>query len=186
MININSVVLSVIACLEDKSITQKINDSYEFKLKKLTHYKDYLNSKEIKYKIVDESNFNKCLDFVIKNLTDSNFKDFVKRNDIFSVTFKKKETIVSNEGICTGDIAINSLKSLIKKYSIDNGILHICVDPIYSHKQQVLLNKELLLGCFNNEGHLVSNIEVKFINEGIILDEFSEKLIEAGFVLQKK
>ena len=62
---LNTVVLGVLACIENKAVRDEIAKSYELKVQELKHYKDYINSEDFKLKQVNDVNFQNCVNFAM-------------------------------------------------------------------------------------------------------------------------
>lgn len=184
MIELNKVVLSVIACLENSSVVNKINKNYELKIKKLQHYSDYTNSDDFKTKVINELNFDNCVSFAIKQLSDEKFRVFVQRNNICIVAFYKRDSIDDNllaKTLNRTTSIMDSLSSIIVKYYIEDNIAYMCVNPVLMFKQHVLSKKDELLKYFKDNNKEVSDIKVKFIHNDVILDDLSEAFLDLGY-----
>ena len=181
---LNKVVLGVIVCLENKHIIKELQKKYVINIKKLEGYNEYVNSDEFKTKIINNENFNNCVAFAIKYLNNDSFRLLLQRNKICLITFYSKCNEDSNYNFNKfaqdGDI-MKSLNSIIVKHYIEDNKLYVCISPIKSNKEKILSNKESIIKYFSREDSSITELEVKFIYNGIVLDDLAECFIDLGY-----
>lgn len=187
MIVINKVVLSVLACLENEDVRNQILKTHELKIVKLEHYEEYINSAEFKTKVINDVNFENCVSYAISKVSDEKFRTYAEKSNICYIAFYKKEKTEQNL-IANGSKSSNknsnvftSLSRLITKYYIEDTTLYVCVNPVKLFKERILSHEEELLKHFNDNGETVDKLIVKFIHNGIVLDDLGETFLELGY-----
>lgn len=180
---INEVVLGVIACLENNEIRNEILKDYELKVQKLKNYDAYLNCEDFKKKIINDLNFNNCLKFLIKKLNDFKFRKYVEINNICVIVFYKKEN--NSKNTIANSFNISSLKGIIVKHEIIETKLIVYVNPVKTFRDRILACKSELLEAFNNKGFDVDTLDVKYIYKDSVIDELGETFLELGYNIQK-
>lgn len=183
---LNTVVLGVLACIENKAVRDEIAKSYELKVQELKHYKDYINSEDFKLKQVNDVNFQNCVNFAISRLSDERFRLYLQKAEICCVVFYKKDIQNANVIKSSSPTALDSLKGIIVKYYIEESTLFVCVNPVPIFKERVLSKTEDIIKLFNENGKPIDTVKVKFIHNNKILDDLEETFLELGYNIQKK
>ena len=183
---LNTVVLGVLACIENKAVRDEISKRYELKVQELKYYTDYINSDEFKSKQVNEVNFQHCVNFAISRLEDEKFRLYLQKANICCVVFYKKDIQNTNMIQSSSPNALDSLKGIMVKYYIEESTLFICVHPVPSFKERVLSKTDDIIKLFNEHGKPIDTVKVNFIHNNKILDDLEETFLELGYNLQKK
>lgn len=179
---LNNVVLSVIACLENKFVIAEIEKKFIVKIKKLENYNTYLNSEEIKDKKVTKDNFTTCINFTIKNLGSEKFRLFCQYNEICLIAFYPKgneESIRKINNISRKNDS--TLDNIIINHSIDGDTLYVYTNPVISFKNRLLENKESIINQYANENTSIKNLEVRFVYNDKVLDDLSQCFLDLGY-----
>ncbi|MGU8833466.1 hypothetical protein ACSW8S_19155 (plasmid) [Clostridium perfringens] len=185
MNEINTVVLNFIACLANSRVRAKIEETYEIKITSLENLKLYTQHPTFKNKVVTNENFSDCVSYALKRLLDEKFLKYLENNRICYIVFYKKVD-KSNINILDSKFKqeasiMDSLKSIIHSYSIDNEVLTLFIHPVPLFKQKIYDSKDDILKYFNEHDKKVTSIDVKFMHNKKTLDSLSETLLEIGF-----
>lgn len=186
MIELNTVVLSVLACIENESVRKEIEKNYVLKVQKLKYYDSYISSEEFKSKKINDINFQNCVKYATSRLDDDKFRLFTEKAAICFIAFYKKNTHQINTINSSTPNSLDALKGIISKYYIEDSTLFVCVNPIKVFKDRVLEKKDDIIKFFNEHNKPIDNVVVKYIHKGNILDEMEEVFLSLGYTLQQK
>lgn len=175
------VLINFLACVLDDRIADELSKTHKFQVVERAELGKYIKREDFLSKTVTIDNFENCLNFAKKYLDNEEFKEELLDRDICFIKYYPR---VDKEGnILDRNPELAKLNNKIIKKCIVDDKLMIYTHPIGKWKDEILYNSEEIIDFFEKNGKSIKSIEVKYLEDGEMLDEASSLLIDIGCTL---